>query len=473
MQTVLRYLSCQDYASLRQVSQSVSQLTTQHVPYIILRLSEGSSSDQLQKWSHATRQLQHVDSVHVHVVDTVNKHVFESAVQLLSHPARNIRGLHLIGVKLADDRHLRDQADSHLFDDPPRARFPATVSDPAFIYTLLPLQQLIGRLQTLVVKGIGVEDVLGDFEQLAAAATTTGPWQLQSLTWDVAWTYSSFLFKTSAIFLSVVKHWVQAFPQLKQLSISVPPLKPPTLIGNYPDRPGMQLSMIQAVATAVVQLKGLEAVTVTGLPDIWSEAVHAEVIDPEAASEGVDVQVAAPVTTLDEYGCWLLQHHSQLRDLHICTDPTGFGMYWQKQHTPWVSSDVGGSSMASAGIDAATAPGAILASIHASVDFGYRPGASRDLDSDLETEAATNRLAQLQANYSAGSSTSSQANSNIVADHAIKQLSEYSPRSAAYIWSHISSLRLTLKERHIDCLNGLMFKLKSLKHLEVRMRHMI
>lgn len=75
------------HVNLRQVSQAVSKHTTQHLPYITMRLAEFSSvllsNDQLQQWYQATRQLQHVTIVRPLVSSSVTAEIFHYAVELL------------------------------------------------------------------------------------------------------------------------------------------------------------------------------------------------------------------------------------------------------------------------------------------------------------------------------------------------------------------------------------------------------
>lgn len=137
-------------------SRAVCQRTTQHVPFITLRLCEDSSTDQLQQWRQATQQFQHVTSIHIQVASRLTAVIFDQAMQLLSQRKQNVTQLHL----LTAGRNSSYNSSGY-----------------ACISTLLPVQHVIQHLDTLILQGIAFENLAVDLQQLTAASSS---WQLQS-----------------------------------------------------------------------------------------------------------------------------------------------------------------------------------------------------------------------------------------------------------------------------------------------------
>lgn len=165
LQAVLRQLSSQDYASLRQVSRTVSKHTTQHVPYISMLLSENSSADQLQQWCQATSNMQHPSSIHVFLAGVISADLFDLAIQQLSQRNCPVTELH-ISASAGDKDNIA-----------------------VCTATLQPLQHLLPHLHTLVIEGAAIRDlpnaIRSDLHHLAAEAATAKTWPLQNLTLDV------------------------------------------------------------------------------------------------------------------------------------------------------------------------------------------------------------------------------------------------------------------------------------------------
>lgn len=379
-----------DTATLRQVSRAICQRTTQHVPYIILRLSDSSSRDQLQQWCHTTQHFQHVVSIHILITGTIPAQVFEQTMQLLLERKDMITELHLLAA----------------------AAMPWAItssSKHARVSTLQPLQHVIGQLKTLVIKGILVANMARDMRQLAAsAALAEGNWQLQQLTLCVLWHQGQpshwYQFSTA------IRQLTAAVPNLQRLEICVPFLgvraKPQcsfqkgsiiipsdnqgtiycfensTNSSNGHDAAGdaavvaavqpdandqedeaahdadeflpsnnfelnaacKLLAAVAGLADAVLQLQHLKVLVVTGLPDIWQPQApgvsFTTMVEMAAAAGYVPLDIerlqsvaaaAAAFVTMDDYGCWLLQHHPALKKVHISNRQTNWEMSWQRQ----------------------------------------------------------------------------------------------------------------------------------------------
>lgn len=129
----------------------------QHVPYITLRLSGSSSSEQLQQWHHATRKLQHVRSIHIRIVGEVPSEAFELAMQLLSQSYNSIN--ELVAVCTPDCGKSYNSSRGRLI-------------------TLQPVKHIVSKLETLLIKGIAVVSLADDLQALAAAAEEEESWQL-------------------------------------------------------------------------------------------------------------------------------------------------------------------------------------------------------------------------------------------------------------------------------------------------------
>lgn len=362
VQAVLDHISSKDHASLRRASRSTCERTTQHVPYIILHLSKCSTSEQLQQWCHVTKQLHHVTSIHVCVFGSISANLLNLTMQLLAQHFKNIKELHLLGV---DDDSNNNNTKAGRSDD----------NDPAaHVITLQPLRHLIARLKVLVIEGLTVQDIAGDLQQLAAAAVARhgegGAWQLQSLTLAVEWGYErqpegqgDFRARLGRCkqtpwpaFLLFWSSLLKAFPSLTQLNIQLPTwvlfefksagdvyerMKADSLCHQF-----TKVATIAAVANLVLQLKHLKVLTLTDIPDVWGNCNGISYREPaigtaatgargsglaQPAVDGLHAclsngllpslsAAAAAFETMDDFGCWLLQHHPALAELSVSAD---------------------------------------------------------------------------------------------------------------------------------------------------------
>lgn len=464
LQAILDQLPLEQYHVLRQVSKAVCQRTTQHVPYITLRLSDSSSTEQVQQGCQLMQGLSPVGKIHIDIAVEVATEVFELAMQLLSQRSTPVTELHLLSFYGHGN-----------------------------VASLQSLQHLLPNLQTLVIRGITVDDLVRDLQQLAAAAAADSfeGWPLQSLTLE--WNNQCHW----KLYSAAVQHLATAFPNLQQLDIRVPDigfylepipqledaaamtendlalLDPKHLIFcscgldsaamyvfSHPEYTPAAIereaataavAAIASLANAMIQLKQLQTLTVTEVPDIWRLRTRDDSSEPPVAA--VAIAAAAPDTiiqagsgllpsaaaaafsTLEDLGCWLLQHHPKLLDLRICTDEAavkgkGCSLSWQcnrklqpagSHQTPLIAGSSNSSKLTP-------------------IDMSVAAGVEHYLHRYSATDFAD-------------------------------QLSHYSSRPADDVMGHISSL--ALKIVYSDCLilPDLLENLKSLKHLEVSWIH--
>lgn len=101
---------------------------------------------------------------------------------------------------------------------------------------------------------------------------------------------------------------------------------------KYYERQLANITATAALVNAALQLKDLQVLKVTNASDIWklyppytcaakATAQQAALIaDVLAAGELCTLSAAAEaLATLNKCGCWLLQHHPVLMELHIST----------------------------------------------------------------------------------------------------------------------------------------------------------
>lgn len=179
---------------------------------------------------------------------------------------------------------------------------------------------------------------------------------LKSLVLQAAWSYPQATPWSN--FKPTLQQLTQLFPNLHKLDLKVPLLQyrfdifPPVQAQHLQQRdagtPGLPgTAVVAAVLNAVLQLPQLEALSITQAPDIWTVCSPLETVSHGTAEDirqvaAVDTAfpmgllpsvsaAAAAFDTLDDCGCWLLQHHPSLADLHIHTTDPGMGMSWQRQ----------------------------------------------------------------------------------------------------------------------------------------------
>lgn len=252
-QAVLKHLTSEDLVSLRQVSRSVCKLTNRLLPYICLRLSEGTRLKHLKQWCRATRQLQGVAIVRMYISGKVDSKVFAKAVEKLSERPC-ITELHVVAATVSQ---VSNSSDNNTVD------VWTVKADKAHIPTLASLKLLFGQLRTLVIQGITVDDLSKDLEKLsraaaeqheeaaevigpltveyeqrrqptgvteAAASAVPGQWQLQRLTIDIDWRCVDSDTRPwppedgciRCRFSLAMQHMVEAFPHLQQLCLRMP-----------------------------------------------------------------------------------------------------------------------------------------------------------------------------------------------------------------------------------------------------------
>lgn len=365
LQAALHHLDLQDHISLRLINHSVCKRATQQISCISMRLTEASSDEQLSQWHQATRQLQHVTSIHVHVAGKVTAEVFDSAMQLLSQSFNKVSELHLLG---------EDAVRYSWGLDAYKASIP----------TLQPLSHLIGNLEILVVADIAIANIAHDLENLAASEATGGR-QLRRLSLQWSYPEDTLWFE----FQKAMQQLPRTFPELQQLQVWYPQLviKPLEAVdadaiadqlcgetGRPWSPPGdehlVRSAMIAAVANAVMQMECLESMSIAYAPDMWESSMWVPPLGPcepadaagtavvDATLDGGTLNSAsaavAAFPTLDHTGCWLLQHHGSLRELHISTE-TSCSISWRRplQHL-LLSSDHSRSNLPGCGIASAT-----------------------------------------------------------------------------------------------------------------------
>lgn len=217
LQAVLQHLKARDHASLRHVSQLICKRTTPHVPHVTLLLHDSSSTEQLQQWFQAVRQLQHVSAVHVQVTGDLSADVFGTAMQLLSQQFKSITELHLM---------------AYAGDVTWRVDWGLATQARGYVQSIKGLQHVVSNLQTLVIEGTAVEDMGSDIQQLTAAAVASSGWQLQKLTLNAEWRHPYYTFDAvdestpylGSGFANAVMQLPSAFPNLQQLAIRIPPI---------------------------------------------------------------------------------------------------------------------------------------------------------------------------------------------------------------------------------------------------------
>lgn len=217
-----------------------------------------------------------------------------------------------------------------------------------------------------------MSDIAADTHALAAAAPKGG-WQLQCLSLhascpaakcrctNISWQQVC----------SALGDLATAFPLLEDLDIKLP------LLGFDPVTKNLDvgsaigsdvhaaswlanMAVVAALANAVVRLKRLEVLTMTGVPDSWAlpkplAEVPAVLLSSESAAaqvEAADALLAngllpsvtaagATFPTMDDCGRWLLRHLPRLTSLRIVSWPNlcepvqypgiGWSMSWQPQ----------------------------------------------------------------------------------------------------------------------------------------------
>lgn len=343
MQALLKHVTHEDITKLRQVSSNVSIRTTQHLPHLHLRLSKYSTQEYLDAWCQATQRLAHVSTIHIHIIGRIAPELWDSVMQLLSQRG-SVKELHLLGVKSSCRPNCLDDTEA---------------SCTACLPTLHSISHLQPTLKILVIKDVAVERLAADMQKLVQE--TAGEWQLQSLTLHVTESdkAASDVMQFSAILLSVA----QLFPRLQKVDLAVPELrfKPPHVRDEadpavLPSQHQMRhqlpaIATTAALAGAVRQLRHLQVLRVTGLPDPWKAAVipdadttavivetlssAAATVDPETGStfRRVPLQslpfpaAAEALETMDSLSWWLLQQQTQLS--HLLLGCGNWTMSWQ------------------------------------------------------------------------------------------------------------------------------------------------
>lgn len=444
----MKYLSHHAYATFRRVSRSCCQYAANKIPYISLRLSEDSPVGIVHQWHQATSRL-NVTCIHIHLSGKVSAEVFDMAIDLLAQRTRKVTEIHLLG---ASDGSLT----SHNFSE----------ADSAYISTLQPISYVCADLQTLVIKGISVNNMAGDLQQLGASTPATSSFpHLKTL--------SLYLRQNScgafnwAQYCSALHHLSSAFPALKHLEIRVPALEFSTFAAadsalarglqtacSKHSMHSAKVAVTATLASAAMQLRYLEELYFIEVPDIW----HATVTRPSAVAALEDefvfddvsptagrlrslMEATTAFSTLDACGCWLLQHHPGLRRLHISTEASTWGMSWHRHP------DLDDSGNQWAG-DGATA-----------VSTSAGPGWCIDT-STYETAA--------KRHYGRSAASSSAGGSMCLLTGFARHLSYYSAKPAAHLMQHITNCNLKFEHRAIDGLADVLSNLKTLQHLQVR-----
>lgn len=450
-------------------------------------LSNSSTPVQLQQWSQATQRLQHVTSIHVHVADRVSAELFEMAVLLLSQRRPYITELHLLAV----DGTLSTK----LTHNQTIARIPS----------IRGLACLLLELKTLVVKGIEVNDLPEDLQHLATAATA-GVWQLQKLTLRAFWNLDEEAdpLHWSSV-ASCVLQLAQAFPHLEELELQVPGLEldpKQSLLSSSKDgaidclfdetvTAAMEaaedavalltdetegkyqlagVALLAVITTAALQLQDLEALRLHEVPNIWKphpdlavtsgllQQLSAVTLSAFAADDDVDVEdspiCAIENTTMEDYGCWLLQHHSSLMQLGINTAYSSpdrveakWSMTWNRKQLP----------------------------LQPQLLQQQTPNLACALDSSGgRTDVGSCEQAQVSAATVEQVTVSMMChNWSISGTEALfgafrRDLSHYSSRPAYSVLSNISSLQLKVGYWGSFQLKDMLKDMKNLRHLEVR-----
>lgn len=507
LQVLLSRLWPQDHASLRQVSKTVWKRTTEHVSVISLRINEHSTADQLQQWCQATKQLQHVRAIKVLISGTASAYVFDLAMQMLSeHISATV--LHLKAVE--------DQCSSGSIDSISSSSTNAKAYLPSLSHVYHMLAQLDwlaidgirfdDLAKTLRWLAAGAEGGGGGWQ--LKKLDIKAVWRCDSC--PIKGRPTEDLMVSWSVCAAALMHLATAFPELKSLAINLPAqlnfdtgqhfhaTHAQSQSMNYADDAAAvaldphvkeqlaKVAVVAAVANAAMQLKNLVTLAVWDIPDIWCSGSHSQSLrwfeldsssDPapsaaetaavtppslaafaDAVLSGGFLQstsaAAEAFLTLDDCGCWLLQHHATLKDLKLhCTAERGSTTFtWQQQqqqHSQPGSSSNGPSHKASLPPN--------IAAIQLSADLSQPPqqlGRANVLSGDSNT---------------ASSSSSSMRNvDNSLISSIHQRLSPYSFRPRSYIFQQITEMRLTLSETDVDGLADLLGNFKSLKALEVR-----
>lgn len=483
------------------MNHSVSRLTKQHIPSV-LRLSDTTTTHELQQWCQATRLLHHVAIIHLHITTDIPAEVFELALQLLSQHA-SITELRILAA-------------------PVEADYTSTYQRKSIIPTQQPLMYLLPRLHTLVVEGVGVQNLAEDLQQLAAAAPSETGWPLRSL--QIEFYGCSIDGVPWLAFRSALLHLSDAFPHLRILSMQLPSMGPRNIIRardlvNYQVvAPGVAVAMamdtifstvlgrsyvppgcaekywrelqlsdfagLAVLAYAVQRLKFLEVLTVTEVPDVCdpcyvcliAENILSHTEQSSLAGVPVKVRMAAVVDAMvhsgllpptasaaamnfqcfDSYGSWMLQQHPTLHELHLSTVdrtwiPDRVAMSWRKQQQLQISHILNSSMFGNHPKCSSSRPSADcvgLDGIKWCVDYvRYKYGVPRD-DPGITPDILSQFVDTLAGLYSA--------------------------RPAPVLMQHISSCQLQLHKARVGGLPGLtelLDGLESLKHLQVRSSH--
>lgn len=447
MQAVVLHLAAADFANLRLVSRCISSVTTKHIPFIDLWLSATSSTQQLHQWHQATQHMKHVPSVHILVTGTIAADVFQMATQLL--------------LQRRSIRHLQINA----WQPFRKAQIPST-------QLINPLMQ---RLQTLQLSdGMTVADMAGFLQQLAVAQARG--WKLQHLTLQASWTDPAGPSSWSEV-CTGLGNLATASTGLRELDLKLPPLELDDLCWQDENNDDVDaylwlpnVAVVAALANSLVRLTALEVVTITDVPNIWvlpkplaevpadflsaspSATAQTEAANALLASGLLPSLTAAGATflTLDDLGCWLLQHMPNLKKLQI--QSTGVrpeygetcpcAMCWQRQQEH--AAVIANSSVQGCKATATAVIGPMQGTV-TEVEFSH----------------------EQHALMTSGSQVDSSDTSLSLRFH--ESLSSYSSSPDSDLVCHISSCCLGLHLSDIDGLGDLLADLKSLRNLEVRM----
>lgn len=503
LQALVGKVQSQDLASLRGVSRSLCKRTTEHIPYVELRLCEGSTTDQLQQWRSATTRMQHAKTVTVLIHNGVRGDVFDSMMHMLSD-CMNISSLYLY----ASNSHNSSSCTSC-----------SSSGSRAHVPTLLPIKHLLGQLESLTIQGVIFDDLATDLWQLEAAASAGlpgGGWSLKYLDIEAIWSSASCSYSLPwQLCAASLMHLTKAFSSLTELFITIPQLDyfagPLSTDPEPPSTPELrgsagsvdshvagqlaQVAVVAALANAVVQLQSLEVLAVSKVTDIWcpgwmtgsetsSAAVTAAMV-PSSRAAFADValadgalrstkEAAAAFRTLDDCGCWLLQQHPKLdcMRLEVTGSYGGTKMTWNKQQQeekPTVAAAYSSRGRGSAPDSCNTTPPAAIARaaatpllcnlrVYHAADQSYpcyQPHTQCDSDSQADSDD------------SSGNNRKWLVNNKPLTDSILRRLDPFSWRPAVKVLSKISSLRLRLKAADVSNLADLLDNLNSLRYLEV------
>lgn len=480
LQAVLHQLVSHDYASLRQVSCSVLRRTNEHIPFLVLRLSHASTQQHLQKWFAATKQLQQVKSIHVHLAAAavVQSSVIAAAMEQLRICFQDMTELQLLAV-----------SDGSTSSWTPDCAYLSALAEP-----ILPLMP---RLSALVIANISVQSFLEEIESLARYAEWSRtqksdwnrPWHVQSLHLHLHQDHEHTHWRDLC---SAFKLLAKAFPELKDFSIHFPrvyyddqrvtgyggridyenDLCDEGSLADYDQRLA-GLAVMAALVNATLQLEQLEQLTVRGAPDIWryrptlakllgkASREKTAAYDRCATSSALGAlssisTAAAALGTMDDVGCVLLRQHTTLKKVHIHAGTVGWSMSWQQQQQQRGAICGNNQTHSALTQHAASTAANISCDVEAAVyDVGnainehFLHDPPSDDSSNTDQMYASSNNQRLSAAF----------------DHHI---SHYSRRLPFEVVRDISSCQLTLLDNEIDSLTYVLSDLKPLKHLEVR-----